>query len=96
MTGKTGMEKWWNDSDRLKLKYSQKNLSQCHFVRHKSQIILYLLANSLALSLSTCLSQVLCIDFSLTLRNYSTHFDWIIFYCILYFVRVSDGYLRAN
>jgi hypothetical protein len=26
----------WNDMDRGKLKNSEKNLSQCHFVYHKS------------------------------------------------------------
>jgi hypothetical protein len=32
-------EKWslrWNDIDREKPKNSEKNLSQCHFVHHKS------------------------------------------------------------
>jgi len=27
---------WWNDTDRGKLKYWEKNLSQCYFVHHKS------------------------------------------------------------
>ena len=27
-----GMEHWWNDTDRGKLKYWERNLSQCHFV----------------------------------------------------------------
>jgi hypothetical protein len=31
-------EHWWNDIDRRKLKKSEKNLSQCHFVRHKSHM----------------------------------------------------------
>jgi hypothetical protein len=31
------MEQRWNEIDRGKLKYSGKNLSQCHFVHHKSQ-----------------------------------------------------------
>jgi hypothetical protein len=31
-----GYEHWWNDIDRRKLKKSGKNLSQCHFVHHKS------------------------------------------------------------
>jgi hypothetical protein len=30
------MEHWWDEIDRGKPKYSEKNLSQCHFVRHKS------------------------------------------------------------
>jgi hypothetical protein len=29
------IEQWWNDIDRDKLKDSEKNLSQCHFVHHK-------------------------------------------------------------
>jgi hypothetical protein len=32
------MEHWWNEIDREKLKYSGKNLSQCHFVHHKSHM----------------------------------------------------------
>jgi len=27
---------WWNDADKSKAKYSAGNLSQCHFVHHKS------------------------------------------------------------
>jgi hypothetical protein len=30
------MEHQWNETDRGKPKYSRKNLSQCHFVHHKS------------------------------------------------------------
>ena len=30
------MEHRWNEIDRVKPKYSEKNLSQCHFVHHKS------------------------------------------------------------
>jgi hypothetical protein len=30
------MEKGWNDTDRGKQNYSEKNLSQCHLVHHKS------------------------------------------------------------
>jgi len=33
-----GMEHWWNDTDRGKLKYLERNLSQCHFVYHKSHM----------------------------------------------------------
>jgi hypothetical protein len=32
------MEQWWNDTDRGKLKYWEKNLSKCHFLHHKSQM----------------------------------------------------------
>jgi hypothetical protein len=32
------MEHWWNDTDRGKLKYWEKILSQCHFVHHKSHM----------------------------------------------------------
>jgi len=33
--GWKSMEQWWNDIDRRKLKYLDKNLSQCHLVHHK-------------------------------------------------------------
>jgi hypothetical protein len=29
------MEYWWNDTDRKKPKYSEKNLSHCHIVSYK-------------------------------------------------------------
>jgi hypothetical protein len=29
---------WWNNPDGGKLKYLEKNLSQCHFVHNKSQM----------------------------------------------------------
>jgi hypothetical protein len=28
-------ERWWNDNDGGKLKYGEKNLSQCHLVQQK-------------------------------------------------------------
>jgi hypothetical protein len=31
-------EQWWNDTDRRKPKNSEKNLSQYHFVHHKSHM----------------------------------------------------------
>lgn len=31
------MEHWWNDTDKRELEYAEKNLSKCHFVRHKTQ-----------------------------------------------------------
>ena len=34
---KMGMEQWSNINDRGKLKYWEENVSQCHFVEHKSQ-----------------------------------------------------------
>jgi hypothetical protein len=38
------MEFWWNNTDRGKPKYSEKNLAQCHFVYHKSHFDILLLA----------------------------------------------------
>ena len=32
------MEQWWNDTDRVKSKYSEKTLFQCNLVRHETQI----------------------------------------------------------
>jgi hypothetical protein len=32
------MEHRWNEIDRGKPKYSRKNMSQCHFVHHKSHM----------------------------------------------------------
>jgi hypothetical protein len=32
------VEYWWNDTDREKPKYSEKNLSYCHFVSYKYDI----------------------------------------------------------
>jgi hypothetical protein len=29
------MKHWWNDSDRGKLRYWERNMSQCHFFHHK-------------------------------------------------------------
>jgi len=31
-----GVEHWLNNTDRVKSKYSEKNLAQCHSVDHKS------------------------------------------------------------
>jgi hypothetical protein len=33
-----GAQHRWNEIDREKPKYSEKNLSQCHFVHHKSNM----------------------------------------------------------
>jgi hypothetical protein len=35
---KMSVEHWWNDTDRGKLKYWEKNLSQCYFDHHKSDM----------------------------------------------------------
>ena len=37
---KTNVERWWNDTDRRKLKCSEggNNLSQCHFIHHSSHM----------------------------------------------------------
>jgi hypothetical protein len=35
------MDQWWNDTDRGNLKYSEKNLSHCCFIHHKSPIDYY-------------------------------------------------------
>ena len=35
---KTSVERWWNGTDGGKPKYLEKNLSQHHFVRHKSHM----------------------------------------------------------
>jgi hypothetical protein len=32
------LKHWWNGTDREELKYSERNLSQCHFVHHKSHV----------------------------------------------------------
>jgi hypothetical protein len=32
------VEHRWNETDRVNPKYSEKNLSQCHFVHHKSHM----------------------------------------------------------
>jgi len=34
----TGIEHWWNGTDRVKHKYSERKVSQCHFVHHKSHM----------------------------------------------------------
>jgi hypothetical protein len=35
MYTKIYMEQWWNDTDRRKMNYWEKTMSQCYFVRHK-------------------------------------------------------------
>jgi hypothetical protein len=35
---KMNMEHWWNDPDRGKTKYWERNLSTCHFEHHKSHV----------------------------------------------------------
>jgi hypothetical protein len=35
---KIGVEHWWNDTERGKPKYTEKNLSQCHFIHHKFHV----------------------------------------------------------
>jgi hypothetical protein len=32
------MKHWWNNTDREKLMHSEKSLSQCHFIHHKSHM----------------------------------------------------------
>jgi len=32
------MENWWNDAERRKLKYSEKNTSQCHSVHYQCHV----------------------------------------------------------
>ena len=32
------MEHWWNDANRRKLMYLEKQLSQCHFIQKKSNL----------------------------------------------------------
>jgi hypothetical protein len=32
------MEPWWNDTDKVKVTKSEKNLFQCHFIHHKSHM----------------------------------------------------------
>ena len=38
MCMQTSLEHWWNDNNRGKPKYSEKNPSHCHFVHHKPHI----------------------------------------------------------
>jgi hypothetical protein len=35
---KTSVENWWNDTDRERQKYWERNLTQCHFVQNKPDI----------------------------------------------------------
>lgn len=60
------MQHWWNDTNREKLKYSQKNLSQCHFVHHKSHrdwamSPRYVASNQLPVPWNSCLSTSLIV-----------------------------------
>jgi hypothetical protein len=32
------MEHWWNDTNRAKARYLERNLSQCHFARYESHM----------------------------------------------------------
>jgi len=32
---KTNMERWWNDTERVKPKYWERNLSQCRLIHQK-------------------------------------------------------------
>jgi len=32
----TSMDHWWDDNDREKMKYLEKNLFHCYFVQHQS------------------------------------------------------------
>jgi len=32
------VERWWNDTDRRKPKYAEKNATQCHFIHHISHM----------------------------------------------------------
>ena len=47
------MEHWWDEIDRGKLKYWGKNLSQCHCVHHKYQVLVSPVLLLLCLRLST-------------------------------------------
>jgi hypothetical protein len=38
---KMSVELWRGDADRGNPKYSEKNLSECHFVHHKSRMDLF-------------------------------------------------------
>jgi len=35
---KMSVKYWWNDADKVKQKYSEKSLSHCDFVEHKSNM----------------------------------------------------------
>jgi hypothetical protein len=46
------MEQWWNDIGMGKPKYLEKNLSQCYFVHHKSDLERRVLATAVVLPAS--------------------------------------------